>query len=91
MKDALGGVGAALIGISAEGWEEGALPLIQNLQFVFACQLLEIILTLIEPTSVNPPPAPVGLPSLPMDPSTRLPLALSMLEGWVEVILALLR
>ena len=43
------------------------------------------------PINFHPPPPPVGLPSLPSDPSLRLSAALDILEGSVELILALLR
>jgi hypothetical protein len=45
---------------------------------------------LVDTFRVAPPAAPSGF-SLPSDAGVRLPLALAHLEGWVEVILALLR
>ncbi|KAK8846849.1 hypothetical protein IAR55_005937 [Kwoniella newhampshirensis] len=44
-----------------------------------------------EPVRINPPVAPSGLPDLPLDPITRLPISLDWLEGYVEVIRSLLR
>ncbi|WVR04541.1 hypothetical protein IAU60_001548 [Kwoniella sp. DSM 27419] len=66
MKDALGGFGRAMSGITADAWEA-------------------------EPVKVTPPAAAAGLPELPVDPMARLPAALDWAEGYVEVILALLR
>lgn len=45
---------------------------------------------LLDTFRVVPPAAPSGF-SLPSDAAARLPLALAHLEGWVEVVLALLR
>ncbi|WWD22092.1 hypothetical protein CI109_106581 [Kwoniella shandongensis] len=44
-----------------------------------------------EPVRVNPPMASTGLPDLPVDPMMRLPISLDWLEGYLEVILSLLK
>ena len=40
---------------------------------------------------MKPPLPPAALPPLPADPNEKLPVALEYLEGWVEVVMALLR
>jgi hypothetical protein len=48
-------------------------------------------LTTIDPIRIQPPKASATLPQLPIDPIARLPVTLDWIEGWVEVILALLK
>lgn len=43
-----------------------------------------------EPSRAAPLPPPASLPSFPQDPNERIPAALSALEGYTEVALALL-
>ncbi|WWD07797.1 hypothetical protein V865_005901 [Kwoniella europaea PYCC6329] len=66
IREALGGFGRAMSGLTTDGWEE-------------------------EPTKAQPPNPPSALPELPVDPLSRLPVALDWAEGFTEVILALLR
>ncbi|WRT64888.1 uncharacterized protein IL334_001824 [Kwoniella shivajii] len=44
-----------------------------------------------EPVKAQPPTASSALPELPIDPMSRLPVALDWIEGFSEAILALLR
>ncbi|WVQ97946.1 hypothetical protein IAU59_005065 [Kwoniella sp. CBS 9459] len=66
MRDALGGFGKAVGGLTADAWEA-------------------------ETVKVTPPAAPTALPELPVDPLGRIIVTLDWIEGYVEVILALLR
>lgn len=40
---------------------------------------------------IAPPAVPASMPALPADLQLRLPAATSMFEGWLEIVLALLR
>ncbi|WWC87015.1 uncharacterized protein L201_001898 [Kwoniella dendrophila CBS 6074] len=66
IREAIGGFGRAMSGITADAWEE-------------------------EPIKAQPPNASSGLPELPADPLSRLPVCLDWAEGFTEVLLALLR
>lgn len=95
MKDALGGVGASMNAIVGEGWLEGEqasqqfFPFPPRHSWVYDSTRRRW-LTVIDAFRVAPPNAP-AVATFAADASERLPAALDQLEGWVEVILALLR
>lgn len=81
MRTALGGLGGAMGVLAGEGWTEGEL----------CAGLGGALLMRADPFRVQPPPPPANLPGLPADPVLRIQAALLHLEGWTELVLALLR
>lgn len=89
MGDAMIGMAVCLDAIVADGWQSGESRCI--LKAIVQPKLARRDGMLMQADVKAPATLPPGLAPFPADATSRLPLALYALEGYTEIILALLR